>query len=204
MGWPKWLSGGTEHNIRIEAKAPAGVSPDRDNLNAMLRALMIDRYKMAVHYEDRPMDVDTLVAVKPKMTKADPANRTGCARQNEIHPGQWVVVHLDCKNMTLAQFAEQIQAYKVDLFYPVLDGTGVGGAWDFKLDYDTCLRFGQGRGQAAATDSAVAEPDDPSGAVCFAGCDSEATRVEELEVHGRASAGARHHHDHMEESQRRI
>jgi uncharacterized protein (TIGR03435 family) len=44
----------------------------------MLRALLVDRFKMAVHYEDRPVDVYTLVAAKPKFRKADPSNRTGC------------------------------------------------------------------------------------------------------------------------------
>src|SRR5208283_3746363 len=30
-----------------------------------------------------PAYADTLVAVKPKLAKADPANRTGCTRQNQ-------------------------------------------------------------------------------------------------------------------------
>ena len=117
----------------------------------MLRALMIDRYRMAVHYEDRTMDTYTLVAVKPKLSKADPSKRTACARQNEIHPGQGAVIHLDCRNMTMAQFAEQVQAYQSDIFYPVTDGTGLSGAWDFMLTYDTFGSRGESReaGRAA-------------------------------------------------------
>ena len=37
-----------------------------------------DRFKMATHTETRPVSAYTLVAVKPKLTKADPSNRTRC------------------------------------------------------------------------------------------------------------------------------
>ena len=43
---------------------------------------------------------------------------------------------LVCQNITLAQFAEQLQGYDPGIFYPVLDGTGIEGAWDFTLSYD--------------------------------------------------------------------
>jgi uncharacterized protein (TIGR03435 family) len=176
VGMPKWLAeGSTANNISIVAKAPAGVAPDlqnnaeaRDTLHMMLRALLVDRYKMTVHFEDRPMDADTLVAVKPKLTKADPANRTGCTRQNQRQQGQAILVRLVCQNMTMAQFAEQIPAYDIDIYYPVLDGTGISGAWDFTIDYDALAglmtRFPQfGRGAADPN----REASEPSGSVSF-------------------------------------
>jgi uncharacterized protein (TIGR03435 family) len=182
-GMPKLFTSGRSTNISIVAKAPAGVSPDQDNLDAMLRALLMDRYKMAVHYEDRSMDTYTLVAAKPKLTKADPAGRTGCTRQNEIYPGQGAVIHLDCRNMTITQFAEQIPAYKIDVHYPVLDSTGIDGAWDFKIDYDTFSDFpGRGRGPAASADSPVGEASDPSGSVPFADAIQKQLGLK-LEVH---------------------
>ncbi len=72
------------------AKAPAGWFPKdatnadtelRDILYAMLQSPLIDCYEMKFHFEDRPMDALTLVANKPKLAKADPANRTGCTRE---------------------------------------------------------------------------------------------------------------------------
>jgi uncharacterized protein (TIGR03435 family) len=193
MGVPKWLSANTTvNNISINAKAPEGISPDpqnnqqaRDTLNAMLRALLIDRYKMATHYEDRPMDAYTLVSVKPKLTKADPSNRTGCARQNQQQQGRALQVRLVCQNMTMAQFAEQIQAYESDVFYPVLDATGIDGAWDFTLNYDAFanlaarapLRRGPDPGPAS-------EATDPSGSVSFIGAVEKQLGLK-LETHKR-------------------
>lgn len=39
---------------------------------AMLRNLLVQRFKMATHYEDRVVDVFTLVAVKPMLKKPIP------------------------------------------------------------------------------------------------------------------------------------
>ncbi|HEY6347615.1 MAG TPA: TIGR03435 family protein [Bryobacteraceae bacterium] len=174
VGMPKWLNDGTTaHNISIVAKAPEGVAPDaqnnaqaRDLMNAMIRALLVDRYKMVTHYEERPMDAYTLVAVKPKLTKADPSRRTGCTRRS----GTGLQTQLDCTNMTMEQFAEQIQAYDADTFYPVADGTHIEGAWDFTINYDALASLAArlppalaGRGGAGPNGDAP----DPSGAISF-------------------------------------
>ena len=87
-GWPKFVD---DAYYDILAKAPAqttsvaggngmtGEPPvDYDALDLMVRALLIDRFKLKTHYEDQLMDAHVLVAAKPKMKKADPANRTGC------------------------------------------------------------------------------------------------------------------------------
>jgi uncharacterized protein (TIGR03435 family) len=171
-GAPKWLmDGGTSHNVSVVAKAPAGVAPDpqhsqmaRDIVHQMLRALLIERYQMKIHYEERPMDTHTLVAVKPKLTKADPAGRTGCTRLSA--PGQQTT-RLVCKNMTMTQFAEQMQAYDSEIYYPVVDATGVEGAWDFTIQYDPLVslraRFPSvGRGASPSGEAA-----DPGGSLSF-------------------------------------
>src|SRR5215471_11219972 len=76
IGAPRWLE--SEH-FDLLAKAPASTmaSPTQifsDDLQKMLRALLIDRFKMVAHYEDRPVDIYSLVAVKPKLKPADSAN----------------------------------------------------------------------------------------------------------------------------------
>jgi uncharacterized protein (TIGR03435 family) len=172
-GLPKWLADRNtrKYNITVVAKAPAGIAPDpqknmqaMDILHAMLRSLLMDRYKMAVHYEDRPMDAYTLVATKPKLAKADPANRTGCTRQNQPSQGGSLMARLVCRNMTIAQFAEQIQAYDFDIDYPVLDATGIEGAWDFTIDYDAMARYNV----RSAEPPADGQASEPTGALSFA------------------------------------
>jgi uncharacterized protein (TIGR03435 family) len=79
------------------------------------------------------------------------------------------MVKLVCRNMTMAQFAEQIQAYDTDIYYPVLDGTGMEGAWDFTINYDAMAgpnaRFPQLSAGAATPDGEASEP---TGSVTFA------------------------------------
>jgi uncharacterized protein (TIGR03435 family) len=175
-GLPKWVDpNSTKDNFTLIARAPAGVIPDgvsnaqaRDILDAMIGAVLVDRFKLAFHYEDRPMTAYTLVAVKPKLTKADPSSRTRCTRLNS--PGG--MPGLACQNMTMAQFAEQIQAYDTDMIYPVVDGTGLEGAWDFTVNYNpygnsTALLTGL-RARAGADQAAAAQPSEPSGSLTLA------------------------------------
>ena len=44
----------------------------------MLQALLEDRFKLQVHMEDRAVWAYTLIAVNPKLRKADPLSRTRC------------------------------------------------------------------------------------------------------------------------------
>ncbi len=159
--------------MHIEAKAPAGfmVGPQnevqaRELLNTMLRSLLIERFRMKVHYEERPEDTYTLVAVKPKLTKADPALRTGCQRQNKPQNGT-LIVTLTCRNMTMAQFAEQIRAYDIDIYYPVVDGTGLEGAWDFSVAFDAMAGFRLKNPGFKLNGAGDGDPGDPVGAYAF-------------------------------------
>jgi len=168
-GIPKWLAyeTSTARNVTITAKAPEGnfVGPgnaqDRDALNAMLRALLIERYQMKIHYEDRQKDAYTLTAGKPKMTKADPAGRTGCTRQPVA--GNARNMRLVCLNITMGQFAEQMQGYDAAIPYAVANETGLDGAWDFTLTYDIIA----GLIQRAGLPSTVLGNGDPTGVPTF-------------------------------------
>jgi uncharacterized protein (TIGR03435 family) len=172
--WPKWLD--ERHNMSVEAKAPAGMTPDpqinaqaRDILNAMLRALLTERYRMKVHFEDRPRDAGALVANKPKLTKAsDPASRTGCKRESQQSQGRSLLVRVVCRNMTMTQFAEQLPAFDSDLFYPVQDRTGLEGAWDFVLNYDAMAGLNARMPSVfGGTAAAGAQGSEPSGIPSF-------------------------------------
>jgi uncharacterized protein (TIGR03435 family) len=141
-GAPKWLESA---RFDLIAKAPAEATANgkqlfSDDLRGMLRTLLVDRFKMVTHYEERPVDVYTLVAAKPKLKKADPSNRPGCRmgppqppRDPGTGPPPQVAV---CQNVTMAQFAERLQGIaRSYIRYGVVDGTGIEGAWDFTLTF---------------------------------------------------------------------
>lgn len=146
LGAPKWID---SVNFDINAKtSPDSGQPARsgfmdDDLRLMLRALLIDRFKMVTHYENRPVTAYTLVSDKPKMAKADPSNRSGCheggAMKNDPRDKNPLLSRLVvCKNMTMAQFARAFQGVAPG-YVPneVIDGTGLEGGWDFTLSFSS-------------------------------------------------------------------
>jgi uncharacterized protein (TIGR03435 family) len=147
VGMPKWISPyGPAFDLVAKVATSANSPPfNLEEVHLMLRTLLVDRFKMVTHHEDRPTDAYTLVAAKPKLTKADPSNRTGCKRERSRAPGQPddappMGNNLTCRNLTMAQFAEWIGS-STESSYPVLDATGMVGAWDFTLTWGT---FGGG------------------------------------------------------------
>jgi len=154
MGGPKFID---EDRFDILAKAPAetttkyftGLSGhrnmDTDALNLMLRGLLIDRFHLKVHTEDRLMPAYTLVAAKPKLKPADPARRTrwspgpdpGARDPRKDTPALNNLV--TCHNMTMAQLAVVLPNFASDYFQnvsrTVVDATGLDGAYDFTLNF---------------------------------------------------------------------
>jgi uncharacterized protein (TIGR03435 family) len=176
-GAPKWLDE-TRYTLLAKTSSSAigtgsGGEMDIDDLRLMLRALLMDRFKLATHIEDRPVSAYTLVAVKAKLTKSDPSNRTGCKNgpapntkdTRDLNP--IVSRLLTCRNLTMAQFAEELQRIAPGYIHnPVIDATGIEGNWDFTLSFSPVGAFqsgGGGNGGAAA--GATPTASDPSGAI---------------------------------------
>lgn len=168
VGAPKWLDSA---RFDLVAKAPADATADgrqifSDDLRRMLRALLMDRFKMETHYEDRPVDVYTLVAAKPKLKKADPANRPGCKigppqppKDPAEGPPPLVAI---CQNVTMAQFADRLQDIaRSYIRYPVQDATGIEGSWDLTLTFHPAPPPGGrgGRGGPADAPMGALPPD---------------------------------------------
>jgi uncharacterized protein (TIGR03435 family) len=144
IGAPKWLDAA---RFDIIAKLPSDLAPANganvplQDLGAPLRALLIERFKMKVHFEDRSVDAYTLVSDKPKLKRADPSTRTGC----KVSGNTPVVFStsagvpsraFNCQNITMAQFADQLQTIAgTYVVRPVVDATGLEGAWDFTLSF---------------------------------------------------------------------
>jgi uncharacterized protein (TIGR03435 family) len=168
-GLPKFAE-----SARFDVVAKSSTDPklasqvDDETLLLMLRALLVDRFKLKTHMEERQVSAYTLSAAKPKLQKADPANRTECmegpgADGKDPRVGNPALNRLmTCHNMTMAQFAEQMPN-RVSGYVQtqVLDATGIEGAYDFTISFSAIgiLRnLGQGRGGA---------PSEPSAALSF-------------------------------------
>jgi uncharacterized protein (TIGR03435 family) len=176
---PKWLD---SDKIDIHAKASQSeignntmgrtntVNPDA--LMPMLRDLLIDRFQIKYHMEERPIDAYALLADHPKLTPADPKEHTACGTalsDNGKDPSQTNIMldsNQSCWNTTMDQFAGQLHRIAPDyFFYPVVDDTGIKGAWDFTLYWSSArLTQNGGPGTQAAPEGAPAALD-PNGAI---------------------------------------
>ena len=172
---PKWWNDTKYSVLAKTSTAVTGVGQnqnvDIEDLKAMLRQLITERFQLKSHYEDRPVPAYTLLADKPKMAKADPSNRTGFkegpalgqADQRNQVLGRMVTV----RNMTMAQFADDLQRIAGGYIrVPVEDKTALEGAYDFTLTFSPIglLNAGRGRGGDAGA-AAGPESSDPSGAL---------------------------------------
>jgi uncharacterized protein (TIGR03435 family) len=144
-GAPKWLDSALFYiSAKVpRSRIPENGGPDLQELAPELQALLRDRFKMEVHFEDRLVPAHTLVVTKPKLKNAEPSIRTRCGNTAQ---GGWIVTPVGtvpparlvtCQNITMSQLAEQIQILApTDIRYPVVDATGLEGGWDFSFTFD--------------------------------------------------------------------
>jgi len=175
VGAPKWLD---EEKFDILAKAPAGVAlgdltPSRsgisvniDALRPMIRSMITERFQMASHMEDRPVNTYILMAAKPKLKKADPASRTrwqdGVLPDTKSKNANTALGRLvTCQNVSMAQFAELLPGIAPGYIHTtVVDSTGLEGGWDFTFSFSP-----QGALQLAKPKGEDDLASDPNGAV---------------------------------------
>ena len=187
---PKWLDNA---KVDLVAKLTPTGPPSNNGLNTGLdvnairsavRALLTDRFKVKIHTEMRPGTGWVLSANKPKLAKADPINRSTCKTAaapnaaNARESGAVPSIVLTCQNVTMKEFAEQLQLRAGGYFRngdPVIDETGLTGSYDFSLTY-SAAQFVPGTpiSNALANGNAIvlrgpggdgANPNDPTGAI---------------------------------------
>jgi uncharacterized protein (TIGR03435 family) len=169
---PKWLN--SDH-YDITAKANIEAGPDapqieQSELQDMLKKLLIERFNIKAHMEERPVSAYTLYADKPKLTKADPSNRTKCKEGPGLDGKDPRIANpvlgrlLTCQNMSMAQFASMLQSQAGGYIYsPVKDATNLQGNWDFTLSFSGIGQLNGGPTAATAPGALAAA--DPSGAL---------------------------------------
>jgi uncharacterized protein (TIGR03435 family) len=163
---PRWIQTSRfDITGRAESESLANAQPDAQMLQAMIQPLLIDRFRIKFHMEERPMSAYRLTADKPKMMKADPSKRTRCQR-GLAGTGDRGVSQLasqyTCTNITMAQFGELLPQYARDYTgLPVRDSTELEGGWDFTLAFTPSGAVQMARAQPAAGAGAI----DPTAAL---------------------------------------
>jgi uncharacterized protein (TIGR03435 family) len=123
----------------IVASTPPGTTEKDTAL--MLQTLLTDRFKLAVKLETKPLPAFLLKAGSGAAKMKPAADATGdpnCQVADPPPPGTPFppTVTLKCSNMTMEQFADDVHNFGwQSLNHPVVDATGMEGAWDFEFRF---------------------------------------------------------------------
>jgi uncharacterized protein (TIGR03435 family) len=160
IGGPNWLE---LDRFDVTAKIAPGAEPDTQK--TMLQSLLEERFKLAVRRDTRPIPTWVLTAGKqPHMKEADGSSGAeGCKIQEASGPpvegtprlmtmspdgkatainlGPGGTIQFTCRNMTMAAFAEGLRGMLGAQLgpNPVLDQTGLKGAWNFEVRWSLGL-----------------------------------------------------------------
>jgi uncharacterized protein (TIGR03435 family) len=133
QGAPDWVIGGSER-FNVEAKVEDPTKATEAQLFAMLQALLIDRFKLKFHRENKDVSGFALVVAKngPKFkeTKSEDVD-VDFGPSFKPQPGQPVV--LNATRFTMELLASVLSVAGSG---PVVDKTGLTGVYDFNLNWD--------------------------------------------------------------------
>ena len=177
VGLPPW---GSSDRYDVQAKAAEedldatdkGPRVGYEEARQMLRELLIERFGIQAHMEERPITAWNFKADAPRLRPANPSERTKCEEgpgPGERDPRSTVPILnrvFHCQNITLTEFGRQLPflAYG-DIYSPVLDDTGLQGRYDFTLSFSSADRMQSTSGSAAGGNGLSLTPGDPNGAV---------------------------------------
>ena len=127
VGGAKWLD---VDQFDVLAKAPGNASPAE--MQAMLRALLANRFQLKAHREDRPFPVYVLtVAKRGVQLKPSKSQEEGDC----VHPEDGPVNRI-CTGVSIGHLAQMLGTFARNYFdHPVVDRTGITGRFDFTLKW---------------------------------------------------------------------
>lgn len=146
----------------IQAKAAAPFASETQ-CRLMVQALLTDRFKVALHYEERETELFDLVVARggPKIRKALPADEGSDV--NIVIDGRlaitWVPIadpdeRARTKGMTMAELAQRLPTTALA---PVADKTGLEGRYKIDLRYSSALAADGQDSTDPALDAALAK-----------------------------------------------
>lgn len=130
---PDWAIAGSER-FTIQAEAEEPTKATEEQLRGMLQTLLVDRFKLKFHREDKDMPGFEMVVAKngPKLqeAKGDEVRISfgGSSKPNAAEP-----TSLTARKYSMPMLANLVSQIAPG---PVIDKTGLQGAYDFKLSWD--------------------------------------------------------------------
>jgi uncharacterized protein (TIGR03435 family) len=123
---PLWLA---TDRFDIDGVFGTQSSPNRDQMKLLFQKLLVDRFQLAFHHEEKELGVYALGVEKsgPKFTRTDrkPTDSTNFSYTNSIV--------LTVRNASMADFADGMAGTFMDR--PVVDQTGLKDRYDFILKW---------------------------------------------------------------------
>ena len=153
-GGPPWLD---YDRFDLTLQVPPGTTLDTAKL--ALRTVLADRFKLVSHADTKPLPALLLTVGKgePKLKQAvDGANDPGCQFHPPTPPPQPggtmpTSFTFSCRSMTMEAYGQDLRRMSRETAEkPVLDKTGLKGAFDFDITYNL-----QPNGQGLAVSDAI-------------------------------------------------
>ena len=128
---PGWMD-----SERYDLAAKARADATETELRAMLKTLLVERFKLAARVEERPTAAYALVVAKggPKLKESTPTGPTEqLCRPADGSPEQ---IHVACEHISMANLAKSLPNLAPRyVTMPVVDKTDLQGYWAFQLDW---------------------------------------------------------------------
>jgi uncharacterized protein (TIGR03435 family) len=155
---PKAISGGApwvdSEQYDISAVTPGDVRPTRDQQMAMLRTLLVERFQLTFHRQQKQFAIYLLTVSKDgaKLKDSGASANDPSSVISTVYPGHVV---MPARNASMQDFASVLQRAVLDR--PVVNQTGLTERYDFDLDWSPSGRE-FGGDIPIAPDEAVSPP----------------------------------------------
>ena len=143
--------------------------PPRGVILQMLRGLLVDQFELKAHTENREVTVYALTVEegKLKITKADPSERSDCRPDsNAPKPFPTITTMVRCTNLTMAEFARNLEQATGFFDHPIVDATGLEGGWDLMIGWSS--QRSQQAPNPNQANGTTAQASDPNGSITAA------------------------------------
>lgn len=187
---PDWMIG---QRFDIQANIPEGAT--REKVPELLQALLAERFKLAVHREQKQQQVYALVVDKGGPKLMDSAPDAGMSDKPFPHGdgGRRVLLLIrgtdglatvstwkgltvfEAEKISLPELARDLMRY-VDL--PILDMTGLKGTYQVALEVPARAAGGRANGWKSNQSGALSDASDPGGVSIFASVQKLGLRLE--------------------------